>query len=405
MNLENSEPSRLGSISRRMLIKGAVAFAAVTAIPRSASAWGGQVIAYVGTYTPNGQGIYLYSVDPSTGALTQISVAAMVPSPSWLGIHPAGTYLYAVNEISNFNGTTSGSVTAFSINPADGSLTLLNVVSSQGAGPAHLSVDPLGQFVYVANYGGGSIAVLPIRSDGSLGNATFVNQDMGSVGPNKATNAPPGSFAISGHEATHPHMIQPDPSGDFVLHVDLGQDRIYSWSLNRSLGTLVPATPAFTSLPPGDGPRHFAFHPNSQWLYSLQEEASTLTFFTYAGGILTEQQLISSLPPAFVGTNFASEVIVSQDGNFLYALNRLHDSVGIFEISFNGELKHAGNRWTRGDYPRSMNIDPTGSYLYTCDQRSDHISVFAILNGGSTLQFTGYVPVGSPASIVFLTLP
>jgi 6-phosphogluconolactonase len=388
-----------------MLIKGAAAFAVASAIPRSARAWGGSVMAYVGTYTPNGQGIYLYSVDPSTGALTQISVAAMVSNPSWMAIHPAGTYLYAVNEISNFNGTTSGSVTSFSINPADGSLTLLNVVSSQGSGPAHLSVDPLGQFVYVANYGSGSIAVLPInQSNGSLSNATFVSQDVDNLGPMHATNAPPGSFAVSGHDAPHAHMIQPDASGDFVLHVDLGQDRIYSWTINRSTGMLVPSSPPFVSLPPGDGPRHFAFHPNGQWLYSIQEEASTLTFFTYAGGILNEQQLISSLPPAFVGTNFASEVIVSQDGNFLYALNRLHDSIGIFRIRFDGQLRHVGDRWTRGDYPRSMNIDPTGNYLYTCDQRSDNISVYAILNGGSTLQFTGYVPVGSPASIVFLTL-
>src|SRR4030095_11292452 len=150
------------------------------------------VLAYVGTYTPNGQGIYLFSFDLGTGALTQIKVAAAIPSPSWIAIHPNGKYLYAVNEISNFNGTTGGSVPAFSIDRTNGDLTLLNVVSSQGAGPAHLSVDPLGSFVYVANYGGGSFTVLPIMADGSLGNATFIQKDLGSTGPTHATNAPPG---------------------------------------------------------------------------------------------------------------------------------------------------------------------------------------------------------------------
>src|SRR6266446_6317140 len=157
----------------------------------------GSILAYVGSYTPNGQGIYLFSLDLSSGALTQIKVAAAVPSPSWIAIHPNGNFLYAVNEISNFNGTTSGSVSAFSVNQSTGDLTFLNVVSSQGAGPAHLSVDPLGEFVYVANYGGGSFAVLPVHTDGSLGSATFGQVDTGSVGPTKATNAPPGSFAIS----------------------------------------------------------------------------------------------------------------------------------------------------------------------------------------------------------------
>src|SRR5689334_16021696 len=133
------------------------------------------IFAYVGTYTPNGQGIHLFSLNPATGVLTLIKVAAAIPSPSWLAIHPQGRYLYAVNEISNFGGNLTGSVTAFSINRPTGDLTFLNVVSSQGAGPAHLSVDPLGKFVFVANYAGGSIAVLPINLDGSLSNASDVH--------------------------------------------------------------------------------------------------------------------------------------------------------------------------------------------------------------------------------------
>ena len=368
------------------------------------------ILAYAGAYTPNGQGIYLFRMEPATGKLTQIKVAAATPSPSWIAIHPNGRNLYAANEVSNFNGGTTGSVTSFSIDRASGDLTSLNTVSSQGAGPAHISVDPLGQFVFVANYGGGNIAVLPVQANGSLGNASDVHQDTGSVGPAHATNAPPGSFAISGHDAPHAHMIQPDPAGKFVLHADLGQDRIYSWLLNRAARTLSPnPTSAFTALPPGDGPRHFAFHPNGKWLYSLQEEASTLEFFTYdaATGALTLQQRLSTLPDGFAGTSFTSEVRVSQDGKFVYAANRLHDTIAFFRVGANGKLTRAGEASTLGDYPRSFTLDPTGRFLFSCNQRSDAITSFRIQAGGAGgqhLHFTGqYTPVGSAAIIVFLT--
>jgi 6-phosphogluconolactonase len=359
------------------------------------------------------RGIYLFSFDLATGALNQLKVAAAIPSPSWIAIHPNGKYLYAVNEISNFNGGTTGSVSALSINRTTGDLTLLNVVSSQGAGPAHLSVDPLGEFVYVANYGGGSFAVLPIKADGSLGNASFVQKDVDSVGPTKATNAPPGSFAISGHDAPHAHMIQSDPAGKFVFGADLGQDRIYSWLINRANGQLVANTPPFISVPPGDGPRHFAFHPGGLFFYSLQEEASTLLVYRYdaANGSLTQLQQLSTLPPGFVGTNFTSEVRVAQDGNFVYAANRLHDTISFFSVGASGHLAMVGEASTLGDYPRSFTIDPSGNYLVSCNQRSDALTTFRIqaphgqaLGLENRLVFTGqYTAVGSPAIIVFLT--
>lgn len=403
------------AIRRRSLLKGAALLAAAGSAPIQADdndkVKDGRpatpILAYVGAYTPNGQGIYLFSFNPSTGVLTQVKVAALIPSPSWIAIHPQGRYLYAVNEISNFNGGTTGSVTSFSIDRATGNLTPLNVVSSGGAGPAHLSVDPLGHYVFVANYGGGSIAVLPIQPDGSLANASYIEQDLGSIGPTHATNAPPGSFAISGHDAPHPHMIQADPAAKFVIHVDIGQDRIYSWVLNRATGTLSPnPAAAFTSVPPGDGPRHFAFHPNGVWFYSLQEEASTLLFYTYnaSNGTLAQQQMLSSLPPGFAGTSFAAEIRVSADGNFIYVTNRLHDTIGIFRIDKKtGRLTHAGEASTRGDYPRSITIDPTGNFVFSCNQRSDAITSFRIEEEGGRLIFTGrYTAVGSPAAMVFL---
>jgi 6-phosphogluconolactonase (cycloisomerase 2 family) len=297
-------------------------------------------------------------------------------------------------------------VSAFSIDRSNGHLTLLNTVSSQGAGPAHLSVHPSGKYVLVANYGGGNVAVLPLRSNGELGSATDVKQDVGTVGPTHATNAPPGSFAIGGHDGPHAHMIQADATGQFVLASDLGLDQIFIWKFDIQKGTLSANNPASASLPPGDGPRHFSFHPNDRWLYSLQEGASTMVFFDYDAtrGRLTAKQTISSLPKRFTGTSFTSEVMVSPDGKFVYAANRLHDSIAFFSIGEAGILTFAGEAWTRGDYPRSFNIDPTGNFLYACNQRSDAITTFRINRETGNLTFTGqYIPVGTPAIIIFLS--
>lgn len=372
------------------------------------------ILAYVGTYSSpqgpegspgRGQGIYLFEMNLSTGSLSPREVLPNDSNPAWLAHDPSRTHLYSANETQTYQGASSGSVSAFSIQPASGHLTLLNTVSSEGAGPAHLSVHPSGKYVLVANYAGGTVAVLPIRPSGELGPASDVKQDKGAVGPTHATSAPSGSFAVSGHDRPHAHMIQADPAGRFVLASDLGLDQILVWKFDVKKGTLSPHDPASVPLPPGDGPRHFAFHPNGHWLYSLQEEGSTLAAFDYdaAQGRLTPKQTLSSLPKGFTGTNFTSEVMVSADGKFVYAANRLHDSIAFFSISDAGTLAFAGEEWTRGDYPRSFNIDPTGSFLYSCNQRSDAITTFRINRKTGGLKFTGsYTPVGTPAIIIFL---
>jgi 6-phosphogluconolactonase len=400
-------------VSRRTLLQGAALLVAAGPVASLANDDGNDgddrpgvtLLTYISGYTPNGLGIALYSMDSATGKLTFVKVAAAsAVSPSWMALHPHGKFLYTANETDNFNGTTNGSVSAYAVNRATGDLTLLNTVSSQGGGPVYVSIDPLGQFVLVANYTGGSVAVLPILADGSLGNATDVQADVGSVGPLHATDGPPGSFAVSGHDAPHAHMIQTDASGKFVVHADLGQDRLYSWTLQRAGGKLIANSAV--SLPPGDGPRHFSFHPNGQWLYCAQEEASTLTLFGYdpGTGLLTKQQTVSTLSKDFVGTSFASEVRVSADGRFVYVANRLADSIAIFAVDADtGLLRRVGEEWTRGDYPRSFTIDPTGRFLLSCNQRSDAVTTFRIEDGGRQLRFTGqYVAVGSPACILFL---
>jgi 6-phosphogluconolactonase (cycloisomerase 2 family) len=202
-------------------------------------------------------------------------------------------------------------------------------------------------------------------------------------------------------------MIAADPKGRFVLHVDLGLDRIYVWKVDEKKGTLAPGDPAFVSLPPGDGPRHFDFHPNGRWLFSVQEEGSTIVRFDYDAdaGTLTPRQTISTLPEGFAGSNFCSEILVSADGKFLYVGNRLHDSIGVFAIAADGSLKWLADEWTRGNYPRSFAFDPTGSFLYCCNQRGDNVAVFRVDRATGGLRFTGqYVPVGNPSHIVFLDL-
>lgn len=297
-------------------------------------------------------------------------------------------------------------MSAYSIERPSGRLTLLNTVSSQGAGPAHLSVHPSGKYVLVANYFGGTVAVLPIGARGELGAATHVKRDQGKVGPAHAASAPPGSFAISGHDRTHAHMVHSDPSGRFVVSSDLGMDRIFIWKFDVNSGKLSANDPASIEFPAGDGPRHFIWHPNGRWFYSLQEEGSTVAMFDYdaAAGKLTAKQTISSLPKGFAGTNFTSEIRISPDGRFVYAGNRLHDSIAYFSIGETGMLTFAGECWTRGDYPRSFTIDPTGRFLYSCNQRGDAITTFRVDRQTGGLAFTGqYTPVGTPSIVVFLS--
>ena len=202
-------------------------------------------------------------------------------------------------------------------------------------------------------------------------------------------------------------MIQADPSGRYILHADLGLDLIYVWKFDSERGVLTPNDPPSVGLPPGDGPRHFHFHPNGRWFYSIQEEGSTLVLFDYdaAAGRLSPRRTISTLPPGFSGSNFCSEILLSADGRYVYAGNRLHDSIGIFSVGADGELTHVDDVWTRGNYPRSFSFDPTGRFLYCCNQRGDTIAVFRVDRESGALAFTGhYAPVGNPSMIVFLEL-
>jgi 6-phosphogluconolactonase len=412
--------------SRRSFLKTSVALAGATPgmgalLPAEAES-AKPLMAYVGTFSSalrdvlptqvdlppgNGRGIHLFEVNRTTGALTPTGFHEMGTSPSCLAVNASGTRIYSANETDRVGEDKEGSVSAFAVSRTDGRLKLLNSVRSGGAGPTYVSLHPSGRFVLVANYFGGSIAVLPILADGRLGAATDIKKDAGKVGPARATHAPPGSFAISGHDRTHAHMIQGDPAGRFVLHADLGLDRIFVWKFDAEKGVLTPSDLPAVALPAGDGPRHFCFHPNGRWLYSIQEEGSTVVLFDYDAptGRLAARQTISTLPTGFAGSNFCSGIAVSSDGRFVYAGNRLHDSIAVFTVGRDGSLSATGEEWTRGSYPRSFAFEPSGQFLYCCNQRGDNITVFRGDPRSGGLSFTGhYAAVGNPSSLVFLDL-
>ena len=407
---------------RRSFVASSVALTLAAGAASAQPKGDAPLIAYVGTFSSplkevlptqvdlppgNGRGIHIFRVDRATGALTAAGVHEMGTSPSHLAINAVGTRLYSANETDHQGDKKEGTVTAFAIDPKDGALKPLNTVRSGGVGPTYVSLHPSGKFLLVANYFGGSVAVLPVLEDGKLGDATDVKVDEGKVGPTKAPNAPKGSFAFSGHDRTHAHQIGADPAGKFVLHVDLGLDKIFVWEFDAKKGALTANDPPAVALPPGDGPRHFHFHPNGKWLYSVQEEGSTVVRFDYDAGAgkLTARQTISTLPKGYTGSNFCSEVLVSADGKFVYVGNRLHDSIGIFAVGDSGDLTPVADEWTRGNYPRSFSFDPTGAFLYCCNQRADHVTVFKVNRKTGALAFTGhYAPVGNPSCVTLLDL-
>jgi len=412
-------------------LRAEATIAAQAAGSRDEGAKPSRLFAYIGTFSSplkdtlptqvdlppgNGRGIHIYEINPENGQGSFRGCFELGTSPSCLTSNRAGTWMYSANETDRrepangadpTTGAKHGTVTAYRVDRETGMLQELNTVLSGGAGPTYVSLHPSEKYLFVANYFGGSVAVLPVLADGKLGEATDIQVDQGELGPTRSEHAATGSFAFSGHDRTHAHMIATDPTGRFVLHVDLGLDKIFVWRFNEVTGKLTPATVPFVALPPGDGPRHFHFHPNGRWLYSIQEEGSTMAVYDWDGrdGGLKHRQTISTLPAGYAGSNFCSEVLVSHDGRYVYAGNRLHDSIAIFAVEVDGTLRYIGEEWTRGNYPRSFTIDPSGQWLLCCNQRADNVAIFSVNRATGALDFTGnYLPVGNPSMVQFLTL-
>jgi 6-phosphogluconolactonase len=361
--------------------------------------------AYVGTYTPNGGGIYLFRVDRASGALTQIQIVDDIRNPSWLALNPEQTRLYAISEIDNYEGTKNGAVVSYAVDPDSLRLSRLGAVSAAGAAPAFISVHPSGKFVFVANFGGGTVAVFPVAANGALSGASDVRPSVGARHRARAVDDPPGQFAMSDHDGPHPHMVAPDPSGQFVIANDAGLDLTLVWRFDVQAGRLLPAGVPVIAAPSGSAPRHFAFHPNGRVFYNLYEHDAKVVVYDYDGatGRMRHKQTIPATPQRFAGSILSSAIRMTIDGRFLYVANRLHSGLSAFAVAADGQLRMIGDTWVHADSPRCIAIDPASDLLFSCNQKGDSITSFRINPSNGTLQFTGrYEPLGSPTFITLL---
>jgi 6-phosphogluconolactonase len=359
--------------------------------------------AYIGTYSTHGsEGVYVCDFDPASGDLSAKRVAAPYTTTdgadfknaSFLAFHPTANRLYAVSEIGDFRGTNGGGVVGFTIDAATGALARINDARTGGGAPCHLAIDPTGRGLVAANYGGGSVAVVPMDAiTGELKAGVQVIQHTGSgVDPVR-------------QEAAHPHEAVFDPTGRLVFVPDLGLDKVFVYRFDAEQAKLVPHDPPFVAVTPGAGPRHLAFHPNGKLAYVVNELNSTVTAFSYdpAKGTFRERQTISTLPKDVNGENTCAEIVVHPSGKTLYASNRGRDSIAMFSVDpVSGKLTPRGHQPTGGRTPRHFTIDPTGNYLLAANQDSDSITVHRIDQATGGLKETGHkLDVPSPVCVLF----
>lgn len=373
-----------------------LALFAVCAAP-AARAQQGKYLFYVGTYTADGnssKGIYAYRFDAASGESTPLGLVAETTNPSFVALSPDGRFLYAVNELDNYQGAHTGAVSAFSVDRPTGRLTFLNEIGSRGADPCYIIVDKSGKHVLVANYVGDSVAVFPILEDGKLGEASDFIAPRTGHGAN-----------LQRQEAPHAHSIDLSPNNRFAFVDDLGLDEMFVYKFDSAEGTLTPNNPPSVKFEPGSGPRHFLLHPSGKFAYVIAEMASTVTVFSLdqRTGALLPRQKVSTLPHGFTGGSDAAEIRIVPSGKFLYASNRRHDSITVFAIdSQKGTLSQIDNTPTQGKIPRSFDIDPSGTFLLAANQKSDNIVIFRINQTTGQLTPTGQtLKVGSPVCVKF----
>lgn len=398
-------------LGRRAALAGLAASAGALAAAsgRAETRTAGAVFAYVGGYTPEaGGGIHVLRFDAATGRLEPQTVVGGIANPTWLVIDAPRRRLFAMSETGDYGPDRTGSVTAFAIG-ADGALERLGTAGTGAAGPAHVGLHPSGRWLAAADYGGGAVALLPVGEDGRPGEPVQVER----MTPRPAPPSPaPGqdatNFGESDHRAPHMHMADFDPAGRFLLACDAGSDRIYVWRLDASAGRLLPARVPFVATPPGSAPRHFAFGRDGRFLHVLQEHDGLVATYRYdpAEGGLELLRRTPTLPPGYAGSDLASEIALSRDGRFLYAANRLRDTVTTFACGPGGALRRVGETWTQSDYPRSFGLSPDGRWLVSCNQRGDDLTTFRIDPATGVPVFSGaFTPVRSPAAIVFAAPP
>jgi 6-phosphogluconolactonase len=354
-------------------------------------------LVYFGTYTgAKSKGIYVSRFDDKTGTLSTAELAAETKSPSFLALHPNRRVLYAVGEAASVGETRQGAVTAFTIEPRTGRLTVLTSQPSGGGGPCHLTLDAKRGLLFTANYGSGSVGALPLRADGTLDAPVSVAQHTGSsVNPRR-------------QEGPHAHCANLDPTKKFLLVCDLGLDKVMVYRLGDGAAALTPNDPPFASVAPGAGPRHLAFQLGGKFVHVLNELNSTITTFAFnpQRGTLEEGQTVSTLPAGFSGSTTCAEIEVHPSGKFVYASNRGHDSIAVFAADKQtGLLSPVEHEPTQGKTPRHFALDPSGRWLLAANQGSDSVVVFAVNPQTGVLETTGQlVEVPSPVCAVFLPI-
>ncbi|HRK33612.1 MAG TPA: lactonase family protein [Candidatus Hydrogenedentes bacterium] len=368
------------------------AVAVMSALGVSPSANAQDLRVYIGTYTRgDSDGIYMLTMNHETGALSEPVLAATTENPSFLAKHPTKPVVYAVGEMVETPGSVGGTISAYSIDAATGALTLINRQSTVGNGPCHVAVAPSGKHAAVANYGGGSVALLPILEDGSLAESSAFIQHEG-----KSVNE-------SRQEKPHAHSVEFDNNGAYLFSADLGIDKVMTYRYDGT-GTLI-ANSTHGILEPGSGPRHAKFHPTGRFFYVVNELLSTVTAFAYdeKTGSLDAIQTISTLPEGYTEPTTTAEIRVHPSGKFLYASNRGHDSIASFSIDQEtGKLAATGHTPTGGSTPRNFNLDPSGKFLLAANQNSDSIFVFRINAETGVPQATGNsAKVATPVCVLF----
>ena len=355
---------------------------------------------YVGTYTQKGsKGIYLYRLKTRNLEVSQnitldpLGLAAEAQNPSFLEVDHTRRLLFAVNEIDTFSGKPTGAVSAFKMQP-DGKLTLINQVASGGTGPCHLVLDKDGKHLLIANYGGGSVSVIPVAADGTLGEASDVKRHEGkSVNPKR-------------QEAPHAHCVTMSPDNQFAYVCDLGLDKVMIYKFDAKAGKLTPREPAFVATKPGAGPRHMTFRPDGKFAYVLNELDSTVGTYEHDAktGALKEVQTISTLPGYYDGPNTAAEIQMHPSGKWVYTSNRGNETIILYNIDAEkGTLSWVEEQNTGGRTPRHFGLEPNPRHMIICNQDTDTVLISRIDAGNGRLKPSGvFTKVSSPACGVFV---
>jgi len=377
-------------LGRRDFLVGLTGLAAAAA-SRSTSAASVPTWMYVGSFTGegrgHGEGLSVFHRGSESDRWQRVQLLTDLADPSFVIVDSQKRCLYAVHG----DGTQA---TAYRIDPANGRVSVLNQQPTGGRNGVHLAIDATGRVLVMVNYATGTVAVLPINQDGSLGSRSDLATLSGALGPHR-----------SQQETSHPHHCPFDPAGRLVIVPDKGLDKVFVFRVDAARGALVPATPPAVATRAGAGPRHAGFHPTRPFAYVINELDSTITVYAFdaENGALAPRQVHTTLPSSYTGNNTGAEIAVAPSGRFVYGSNRGHDSIAIFAVDQStGVLTSVGWEPTQGKTPRFFGLDPTGTHLYAANQSSDTVVIFRVNQTTGKLSPTGEtIDVKSPVTIAF----